>query len=276
MQQYKDLIKDILENGSFHADRTGVNTQRVFGRMLRFNLQDGFPAVTVKKTPVKLALRELLFFLSGGNNLNTMHTSIQHWWKDFASDSGYLGGGTYGTSLRHFGSEDNEGFDQVAFIINQIKYNPNSRRLLLTTYNPCESAFDLEFNELFNARRLYPCHGIVTQFQVVAGKLNCITYQRSCDVLLGFSVNICEYAYLTHILANICDLEAWELVYTIADAHIYSNHIEQCKEILTREPLPLPTLKINRKLTSIDDLREEDFELVGYQSHPAIKGEMAI
>ena len=272
MQQYKDLIKDILENGVEHSDRTTVGTKRVFGRMMRFNLQDGFPVVTVKKTPIKLSLRELLFFLSGGSTLEEMHPSIRHWWTPFADDKGFLGGGTYGKSFRDF-SDEYSNFDQLDFLISEIKSNPSSRRLVMTSFQPVRAAYDYLCGD---ANYLYPCHGYHTQFQVNHGKLSCFTTQRSADCFLGIPVNICEYAYLTHIIANICGLEVGELVYTIADAHIYLNHTDQCIELLKREPFALPKLKIKRKLSSIDDLREEDFELIGYESHPAIKGEMAI
>ncbi len=278
MQQYKDLIKDILENGAQHSDRTGTGTRRLFVRTARFNLQDGFPIVTLKKTYFLGALRELLFFLKGGSHLYEMHESIQKWWEPFSSD-GHLGSGTYGNSFRAFGSDPEnpfDRFDQLSFIINQIKNNAHSRRLVLSSYNPACSASDLEMNILKNTNFLMPCHMNWCQFQVQDGRLNLAVTCRSQDVFLGTPVNWVEHVLLCHIVADICDLEVGEYVWTGNDVHIYSNHVEQCQEILRRESFPLPKLKIHRKLSSVDDLKEEDFELVGYRSHPSIKGQMAV
>lgn len=277
MQQYKDLLQDILDNGVEHSDRTGVGTKRLFVRTARFNLQDGFPIVTLKKTYFLGALRELLFFLSGGHLIKDMHESIQKWWRPFSDECGYLGKGTYGLSLRQFPHVDGRYvFDQVNFIIEQIIANPNSRRVILTSYNPSGSSYDLDMNEDEDTNYLVPCHLNMVQFQVQDGRLNLAVTCRSQDTYLGTPVNWAEHALLCHIIANICDLEVGEYVWVGNDVHLYSNHTEQCHEVLKRSPLPLPQLVIKRKLTSVDDLREEDFELVNYQHHPAIKGEMAI
>jgi thymidylate synthase len=275
MQIYKDLVKNILETGHYHTDRTGVGTKRLFVKTARFDLQQGFPIVTLKKTYFLGCLREMLAFLQGASYLKDLHTSIFKWWSPFSSPSGFLGRGFYGNSLRRFGSEplsSKSGFDQLSSFIDMIKADKDSRRLILTSYNPEMSASDVksEFNYLV------PCHMNFVQVQVVDGRLNLVVTCRSQDVFLGTPVNWVEHALFAHILANICDLDVGEYVWIGNDVHIYSNHFDQCRELLTREPLQLPRLVIKRKLTDVDDLREEDFELVDYQYHPPITAEMAV
>lgn len=275
LQAYKDLVRDVLENGTFHTDRTGVGTKRVFVRTIRFDLQEGFPIVTLKKTYFLGALREMLAFLKGATHLKDLHPSIFRWWSPFSASNGFLGSGFYGNSLRQFGSASflpKTGFDQLSNFIDVIKKDKDSRRLILTSYNPEMSYSDSksEFNYLI------PCHLNFAQVQVVDNKLNLAVTCRSQDVFLGTPVNWVEHALFAHILASICDLEVGEYVWVGNDVHIYSNHFEQCEEMLAREPLQLPKLVIKRKLTGVDDLSEDDFELVGYNHHPAIKGEMAI
>lgn len=273
MQQYKDLITDILDNGTEHLDRTGVGTKRLFVRTARFNLQEGFPIVTLKKTYFLGALRELLFFIQGKSKIGAMHESIRKWWVPFSAPNGFLGQSFYGNSLRHFGSSD---FDQLAALLTDIEANPESRRLVFTSYNPQAAYSDKLSARDFGFNYLIPCHLNFCQFQVVDGKLNLAVTCRSQDVFLGTPVNWVEHSLLCHIVANICDLEVGEYIWVGNDVHIYNNHFEQCREVLKRSPLQLPKLVIKRKLTSIDDINEDDFELVGYESHPAIKGEMAI
>lgn len=275
MQAYKDLVRDILDNGTFHTDRTGVCTKRLFVKTARFNLQEGFPIVTLKKTYFLGAIREMLAFLKGASYLKDLHPSIFKWWSPFSAPSGFLGSGFYGNSLRQFGSTPllpEAGFDQLSNFINMIKSDKDSRRLILTSYNPEMSASDAESPYNY----LVPCHMNFVQAQVVDGRLNLVVTCRSQDVFLGTPVNWVEHALFVHILANICDLEVGEYVWVGNDVHIYSNHFEQCEELLAREPLQLPKLVIKRKLTNVDDLSEDDFELVGYNHHPAIKGEMAV
>lgn len=281
MQAYKDLVRDILDNGTFHTDRTGVCTKRLFVKTARFNLQEGFPIVTLKKTYFLGALRELLAFLQGASYLKDLHQSIHKWWTPFAIPNGFLGHGFYGNSFRRFGSpttSDNRHwkFDQLANFIDMLKEDKDSRRLLLTSFNPAMVAADALAIKRYGFNYLPPCHMNLVQAQVVGNKLNLAVTCRSQDVFLGTPVNWVEHALLAHILANICDLEVGEYVWVGNDVHIYSNHFEQCEELLTREPLQLPKLVIKRKLTDVDDLSEDDFELVGYNHHPAIKGEMAV
>ena len=270
MQQYKDLIKDILKNGVPSDDRTGTGTLSVFGRQLKFDLQKGFPIVTTKKTFWKGVLIELLWILRGDTNIGFLNDYGVNIWNQWADEKGELGP-TYGKQLRNHG-----GIDQLKLVIDQIKSNPNSRRILTTLWNPAET----------EKMALPPCTGLITQFYIREGKLSCLTYQRSEDIFLGVPFDIASYACLTHLIAAECDLKVGELIYTFGDTHIYNNHIDQCKELLKRKPKPLPNLTINLLMPLLEFLDRVEFMewsviqshicLAKYESHPAIKGEVSI
>lgn len=264
MKQYLNLMQDILENGVEKGDRTGTGTLSVFGRQMRFNLADGFPMVTTKKLHLRSIIHELLWFLRGDTNINYLKENGVSIWDEWADDNGDLGD-VYGSQWRAWKSADGKTIDQISEIVEQIKTNPDSRRLLVSAWN---------VGELDNMA-LPPCH-YSFQFYVADGKLSCLLNQRSCDTFLGVPFNIASYSLLTHMIAQQCDLEVGEFVWSGGDVHLYSNHLEQAKLQLTREPLPLPKLVIKRKPDSIFDYRYEDFEIVNYQSHPHIKAPVAI
>lgn len=269
MKQYLELLHDILYNGVDKGDRTGTGTRSVFGRQLRFDLSEGFPLVTTKKIHVKSVIHELLWMLSGDTNVKYLNDNGVTIWDEWAnSDTGELGA-VYGYQWRNFGGEPfgaySEGVDQIQDVIDQIKENPNSRRLLVTAWNPMD-IYDCA---------LPPCH-IMFQFGVTKGKLSCMFTMRSNDVFLGLPFNLAGYALLTHMVAQQCGLEVGELVYSGVDVHLYHNHGDQARLQLSREPYPLSKLVIKRKPESIFDYKIEDFELVGYQHHPAIKAPVAV
>ena len=301
MKVYHDLLKKILADGTQKGDRTGTGTKSIFGYQMRFDLSQGFPLLTTKKVFTKGIIHELLWFLKGETNIKYLvQNDVKIWndwpfqsylkqnnleekfpkyskeWHsemitfvnkikaddDFAQKWGELGP-VYGKQWRDF-----EGVDQISDLINDIKTNPNSRRLIVSAWNPKEIP-------VMAKSGLPPCHTIF-QFYVAEGKLSCQLYQRSADVFLGVPFNIASYALLTHMIAQVCDLEVGDFVHTFGDAHIYSNHIEQVKLQLSRKPFALPQLKINPAINSIFDFKYEDFELINYQSHPHIKGEVAV
>lgn len=264
MQQYLDLLKHILDNGSTKTDRTGTGTTSCFGYQMRFNLQEGFPLVTTKKVHMKSIIYELLWFLKGETNIKYLKDHNVSIWNEWADENGELGP-VYGKQWRSWEGKDGIVIDQISDAIKQIKNNPDSRRIIVSAWNVAE----------LSKMALMPCHTIF-QFYVADGKLSCQLYQRSADVFLGVPFNIASYALLTLMVAQVCDLEPGDFVHTFGDVHIYSNHIEQVNLQLSRKPYPLPTMKLNPSVKNIFDFTYEDFTLENYQSHPAIKAPVAV
>lgn len=264
MKQYHQLMKDILEFGSKKEDRTGTGTTSLFGYQMRYNLQEGFPLVTTKKVHLRSIIHELLWFLKGDTNIKYLQDNKVTIWDEWADENGNLGP-VYGKQWRSWETPSGKKIDQIANLIQQIKTNPDSRRLLVVAFNPGE----------IENMALPPCHAFF-QFYVANGKLSCQLYQRSADVFLGVPFNIASYAMLTHMIAQVCQLQAGEFIHTLGDAHIYSNHMEQVKLQLSRPFLPLPKLKLNQNIKDIFAFKFEDIEIIGYESHPAIKGEVAV
>jgi thymidylate synthase len=264
MKQYLDLIKHVLENGKPHQDRTGTGTLSVFGYQMRFDLQAGFPIVTTKKIHLKSVIHELLWFLKGDTNVRYLQDHGVRIWNEWANEDGDLGH-IYGYQWRSWPSPDGGYIDQISWLVREIKTNPISRRLIVNAWNVGE----------LNKMNLPPCH-ILFQFWVNQGKLSCQLYQRSADVFLGVPFNIASYALLTMMIAQVTGLQPGDFVHTFGDAHIYNNHLEQVKLQLTREPYPLPQMKINPDVKDIYKFRYEDFELVNYEAHPHIKGEVSV
>ncbi len=264
MQQYIDLMKRAYDNGIIKEDRTGTGIKSVFGHQMRFDLSEGFPMVTTKKLHLKSIIHELLWFLKGTGNIQYLSENGVRIWNEWADENGDLGP-VYGVQWRSWQGANGKTHDQIKNVIEQIKTNPNSRRLIVNAWN---------VGELENMA-LPPCH-MFFQFYVANGKLSCQLYQRSADIFLGVPFNIASYALLTHMVAQVCDLEVGEFVHTLGDAHIYSNHMEQCKLQMSREPMALPKIKINPDVKNIDDFKFEDFELISYEAHPHIKGTVAV
>lgn len=264
MRQYLDLLQYILDNGVKKSDRTGTGTLSVFGYQMRFDLSQGFPLLTTKKLHLKSVLYELLWFLRGESNISYLHEHNVHIWDEWADESGELGP-VYGVQWRRWRSADGRVIDQISQVINQIKRDPDSRRLIVNAWNAGE----------IKQMALPPCH-LLFQFYVANGKLSCQFYQRSADVFLGVPFNIASYALLTMMTAQVCNLEAGSLIQIMGDTHLYLNHLDQAKLQLTRQPYPLPQMKLNPKVTSIFDFKYEDFELLNYQSHPHIKADISV
>src|ERR1051325_8661221 len=264
MRQYLNLMDKILRDGALKPDRTGTGTRSVFGHQMRFGLGDGFPLVTTKKLHVKSIIRELLWFLAGETNIRYLKEHGVRIWDEWADESVELGP-VYGQQWRSWPSKDGAAIDQIGQVIAQIKKDPYSRRLIVTAWNPAE----------IDRMALPPCHCLF-QFYVVDGTLSCQLYQRSADVFLGVPFNIASYALLTHMVAHVTKLKAGEFIHTLGDAHLYLNHLEQADEQLKRQPLALPRLVIKRDVPEIDQFRYEDFEIVGYQSHPHIAAPIAV
>ncbi|MFZ5970421.1 MAG: thymidylate synthase [Bacteroidota bacterium] len=264
MQQYLSLMKDILENGAQKTDRTGTGTRSVFGRQMRFDLSEGFPLVTTKKLHLRSIIYELLWFLRGDTNIKYLNDHGVTIWDEWADEDGNLGP-VYGSQWRSWPAPDGRHIDQIANVLRQIKTKPDSRRHIVSAWNPAE----------VDNMALPPCHALF-QFYVADGKLSCQLYQRSADFFLGVPFNIASYALLTHMVAQQCDLEAGEFVWTGGDVHLYNNHFEQARLQLSRQPYPLPQLVIRRKPASLFEYEFEDFEIVNYQSHPAIKAPIAV
>ncbi len=264
MKQYLDLCKHILHNGTEKEDRTGTGTISTFGYQMRFDLQEGFPLVTTKKLHVKSIIHELLWFLNGDTNIKYLQDNGVRIWNEWADENGDLGP-VYGYQWRSWPTPDGESIDQITNLIEQIKHNPDSRRLIVSAWNVAN----------VDSMALPPCHTMF-QFYVANGKLSCQLYQRSADVFLGVPFNIASYALLTMMVAQVCDLEPGEFIHTLGDAHIYSNHIDQINLQLEREPKKLPEMKLNREVTSIFDFKYEDFTLVDYDAHPHIKGVVSV
>ncbi|HYE56096.1 MAG TPA: thymidylate synthase [Chitinophagaceae bacterium] len=264
MRQYLDLLQHILDTGVSKADRTGTGTISCFGYQMRFNLADGFPLVTTKKLHLKSIIHELLWFLRGDTNIKYLKDHGVTIWDEWADEKGELGP-VYGKQWRSWQGANGKTVDQVSDLIQQIKKNPDSRRLIISAWNVAE----------LPEMALMPCHTIF-QFYVAEGKLSCQLYQRSADVFLGVPFNIASYALLTLMVAQVCDLQPGEFIHTFGDVHLYSNHIEQAKLQLTREPFPLPVMKLNPGVKNIFDFKFEDFTLEQYQYHPPIKAPVAV
>ena len=264
MQQYQTLLRHILENGSQKTDRTGTGTRSCFGYQMRFDLQQGFPMVTTKKLHLKSIIHELLWFLKGSTNIAYLKENGVRIWDEWADENGDLGP-VYGKQWRSWEGANGETIDQINDLINQIKKTPDSRRLIVSAWNVAE----------LPKMALMPCHTLF-QFYVADGKLSCQLYQRSADVFLGVPFNIASYALLTMMVAQVCGLEYGDFVHSFGDVHLYNNHIEQAELQLTREPFPLPTMRINPEIKDIFGFTFEDFTLENYQSHPAIKAPVAV
>ena len=264
MRQYLDLMRHVLKHGSDKSDRTGTGTRSVFGYQMRFNLQQGFPLLTTKKLHLRSIIHELLWFLRGDTNIKYLHDNNVTIWDEWADENGELGP-VYGYQWRSWPTPNGGSIDQIANLVDQIKRNPDSRRLIVSAWNPA----------LVDEMALPPCHAMF-QFYVADGKLSCQLYQRSADIFLGVPFNLASYALLTMMLAQVCNLEPGEFVHTLGDAHLYSNHFEQAKLQLTREPRPLPTMTLNPAVDNLFDFKYEDFELSGYDPHPHIKAAVAV
>ena len=274
MQQYIDLISHIQKNGVVKTDRTGTGTKSIFGYQMRFNLQDGFPLVTTKKIHIKSVIHELLWFLKGDTNINYLNENGVRIWNEWADENGNLGP-VYGHQWRNWNSE---GIDQIKSVIETLKKNPDSRRIMVSAWNPSvlpDTSISFSENVANNKAALPPCHAFF-QFYVSEGKLSCQLYQRSADVFLGVPFNIASYALLNMMIAQVCNLSYGEFIHSFGDAHIYSNHYEQIKIQLSRNPKPLPNMILNPEIKEIFDFKYEDFNLVGYDPYPLIKGKVAI
>lgn len=274
MQAYHQLLQHVLDHGHFKSDRTGTGTYSTFGYQMRFDLNEGFPLVTTKKVHLKSIIYELLWFLKGDTNITYLTDNKVSIWNEWADPNGDLGP-VYGHQWRNWNSE---GIDQIKDVIETIKTNPDSRRMLVSAWNPSvmpNSGKSFEENVANNKAALPPCHAFF-QFYVSDGKLSCQLYQRSADVFLGVPFNIASYALLTMMVAQVCDLALGDFVHTFGDVHIYSNHLEQVKLQLSREQRPLPSMKLNPDIKDIDAFDFEDFELIGYDPHPTIKAPVAV
>jgi thymidylate synthase len=264
MKQYLSLMKEILESGTQKSDRTGTGTLSVFGRQVRFDLSEGFPLVTTKKLHLRSIIYELLWFLNGDTNIKYLKDNGVSIWDEWADENGELGP-VYGHQWRSWPAKDGRHIDQISQVLDQIRTKPDSRRHIVTAWNPSE----------VDKMALPPCHALF-QFYVADGKLSCQLYQRSADYFLGVPFNIASYALLTHMFAQQCDLLPGEFVWTGGDVHLYNNHVDQANLQLAREPYRLPQLRLKRKPETIFDYRFEDFEILDYQSHPAIKAPIAV
>ena len=264
MQQYLDLLRHVMENGVDRMDRTGTGTRGVFGYQMRFDLSKGFPMVTTKKLHKKSIVHELIWFLAGDTNIGYLKENGVRIWDEWADENGDLGP-VYGKQWRRWEGPEGKVFDQIKTVVEAIKSNPYSRRHIVSAWNPAD----------VDEMALPPCHCLF-QFHVANGKLSCQLYQRSADIFLGVPFNIASYALLVHMMAQICELEVGDFVHTFGDAHIYSNHFEQVKLQLTRDPKPLPKLKLNPDVRKIDGFTYEDVKIFGYKAHPHIAGKVAV
>jgi thymidylate synthase len=274
MQQYHDLVKHVLENGNQKGDRTGTGTLSVFGYQMRFDLSEGFPMVTTKKLHLKSIIYELLWFLKGDTNIQYLQENDVKIWDAWADENGDLGP-VYGHQWRNWNSEE---IDQITELIETLKTNPNSRRMLVSAWNPSvlpDTSVSFAENVANGKAALPPCHAFF-QFYVADGKLSCQLYQRSADIFLGVPFNIASYALFTMMIAQVCNLQVGDFIHTFGDAHIYNNHIEQVNLQLSRECRPLPTMKLNPEIKNIFDFTFDDFTLEGYDPHPHIKGAVAV
>jgi thymidylate synthase len=264
MKQYLDLMRHVLEHGAPKSDRTGTGTLSVFGHQMRFDLAEGFPLVTTKKLHLKSIVHELLWFLRGETNTRYLKENGVSIWDEWADENGELGP-VYGKQWRRWATADGHEIDQMQLLLDQIRGNPDSRRLIVSAWNVGE----------LDQMALAPCHAFF-QFYVVDGRLSCQLYQRSCDIFLGVPFNIASYALLTLMIAQVCELKPGDFVWTGGDCHLYTNHLEQAREQLSRAPRPLPQLKLNPEVKDLFAFRYEDFELAGYEPHPHIKAPVAV
>ncbi|NGY38612.1 thymidylate synthase [Flavobacterium sp. XN-5] len=274
MKQYLDLVQHVMDNGCQKGDRTGTGTKSVFGHQMRFDLSEGFPMVTTKKLHFKSIVYELLWFLKGDTNIKYLQENGVKIWDAWADANGDLGP-VYGHQWRNWNSEE---IDQISDLITELKTNPNSRRMLVSAWNPSvlpDTTKSFEENVANNKAALPPCHAFF-QFYVADGKLSCQLYQRSADIFLGVPFNIASYALLTMMIAQVCDLEVGEFIHTFGDAHIYNNHIEQLQLQLSREPKSLPKMILNPDIKDIFKFEFDDFKLQGYEPHALIKGNVAV
>ncbi len=264
MKQYLDLMRRALEDGAEKHDRTGTGTQSIFGHQMRFDLADGFPLVTTKKLHLRSIIHELLWFLRGETNVRSLHENNVTIWDEWADENGELGP-VYGKQWRSWTTPHGETIDQIGNVVEAIKLNPDSRRLIVSAWNVAE----------IEHMALPPCHCLF-QFYIAGGRLSCQLYQRSADIFLGVPFNIASYALLTMMIAQVTDLEPGEFIHTFGDAHLYRNHLEQAREQLSREPRHLPTMRLNPRVKSIFEFVYDDFELVNYDPHPHIKAPVAV
>ncbi len=264
MRQYLDLMRHVLEHGTQKSDRTGTGTLSVFGHQMRFDLSQGFPLVTTKKCHLRSIIHELLWFLQGDTNIRYLKENGVKIWDEWADGNGDLGP-VYGHQWRNWPKPDGGHIDQIARVLHDLKHNPDSRRIIVSAWNVAD----------LDKMALAPCHAFF-QFYVADGKLSCQLYQRSADIFLGVPFNIASYALLTMMLAQVSGLKPGDFVHTLGDAHLYSNHLDQAREQLTREPRPLPTMQMNPAVTDLFAFKFEDFELQGYDPHPAIKAPVAV
>ncbi|MDR1793329.1 MAG: thymidylate synthase [Bacteroidales bacterium] len=264
MKQYLDLLEHILDTGVLKDDRTGVGTYSVFGYQMRFNLQNGFPLLTTKKMHLKSIIYELLWFIKGDTNIKYLHDNQVTIWDEWADKKGNLGP-IYGHQWRHWTATNGKYIDQLTNVINEIKNSPNSRRMLVSAWNVGD----------LSQMRLAPCH-ILFQFYVTNGELSCQLYQRSADAFLGVPFNIASYALLTMMIAQVTNLKAKEFIHTFGDLHLYTSHLEQAKLQLTRQPFQQPSMRLNPTVKNIEDFTYNDFEIIDYQSHPAIKADVSV
>ncbi|GEK11154.1 thymidylate synthase [Pseudoalteromonas peptidolytica] len=277
MKQYLELMRHVCDNGTKKEDRTGTGTVSVFGYQMRFNLQEGFPLVTTKKCHLRSIIHELLWFLNGDTNIKYLNDNGVRIWDGWATDEGDLGP-VYGSQWRSWVGPNGEVVDQIKDVVEQIKTNPDSRRLIVSAWNPAllpDTQYSPKDNAAMGKQALPPCHTLF-QFYVLDGKLSCQLYQRSADIFLGVPFNIASYALLTMMIAQVCELEVGDFIHTFGDAHLYLNHMDQVDEQLNRKPFPKPTMRINPEVKDIFDFKFEDFELVDYQCHPHIKAPVAI
>ena len=277
MKQYLDLLRHVKDHGTFKSDRTGTGTYSVFGYQMRFNLADGFPLITTKKCHLRSIIHELLWFLKGDTNISYLKENGVRIWDEWATETGDLGP-VYGKQWRSWEGPNGEVVDQVLWLLDEIKQNPDSRRLVISAWNPTvlpDVKHSPKENAAMGKQALPPCHCLF-QFYVLDGKLSCQLYQRSADIFLGVPFNIASYALLTMMIAQVCGLELGEFVHTFGDAHIYSNHLEQVDEQLSREPLPLPTMKLNPLIKDLFEFTIDDIELVDYQAHSHIKAAVSV
>lgn len=264
MKQYLDLMRFVRDHGVTKSDRTGTGTKSIFGYQMRFNLSEGFPLVTTKKVHLKSIVYELLWFLQGSTNVRYLQEHGVSIWDEWADENGELGP-VYGSQWRSWPTPEGGHIDQIAEVLKQLKHNPDSRRIIVSAWNVAE----------VNKMALPPCHTMF-QFYVAEGKLSCQLYQRSADIFLGVPFNIASYALLTHMMAQVCDLQVGDFVHTLGDAHLYLNHKEQVETQLSREPYPLPTLQLNPAVKDLFAFQYEDIQVLNYQSHPAIKAPVAV
>jgi len=277
MKQYLDLLRTIKEQGTFKSDRTGTGTYSIFGHQMRFDLAEGFPFVTTKKCHLRSIIHELLWFLKGDTNIAYLKDNKVRIWDEWATDSGDLGP-VYGEQWRSWAGADGQTVDQIQWILDEIRTNPDSRRLVVSAWNPSvlpDVRFSPKQNAEMGKQALPPCHCLF-QFYVLDGKLSCQLYQRSADIFLGVPFNIASYALLTMMMAQVCGLEPGEFVHSFGDAHLYANHLDQAEEQLTRTPKPKPIMKLNPAIDNLFDFTIDDFELVNYEPYPPIKAAVAV